>query len=151
MTKIELANSKKKFIVDDDIAWKVKCYSWYLETTTKGNQRICSRVDNKIISLARFIMGVKGLFDHKDRDIFNNQITNLRPATYSQNGTNKFYPTSNKYKGIQKIGNGKFKAKITVNYQQYPLGTFKTAEEAAKVYNETALKYFGEFAALNKL
>jgi hypothetical protein len=31
------------------------------------------------------------------------------------------------------------------------LGYFATEEEAAKVYNDAAIKYFGEFAWLNEL
>jgi hypothetical protein len=38
-----------------------------------------------------------------------------------------------------------------VNYKRIHLGYFKNKIDAAKVYNEAALKYHGEFSYLNKL
>jgi hypothetical protein len=43
-----------------------------------------------------------------------------------------------------------WRARICVNYKEIGLGFFSTPQEAAKAYNDAALKYFGEFAYLNE-
>jgi hypothetical protein len=42
-------------------------------------------------------------------------------------------------------------ALIGVKRKNIFLGVFRTREEAAQVYNQAAIKYFGEFACLNKI
>lgn len=54
------------------------------------------------------------------------------------------------YKGVSR-DRGRWRAYIRVNYKQIHLGNFRTKEEAARRYNEAALKYFGEFAELNEI
>lgn len=89
--------------------------------------------------------------DHKDGDRANDLISNLRGCTQQQNCANRTVViNSTGLKGVSKNGNG-FMAQITVEYKKRYLGTRKTKEEAASLYNEAAIKYFGEFASLNKL
>jgi len=85
--------------------------------------------------------------DHKDRNRTNNRIGNLRAATHAQNLANTGLWKSNTtgFRGVSRKRN-KFWARITVNRQHIHLGTFTTAEEAARAYNEAAFLYFGEFA-----
>jgi hypothetical protein len=45
----------------------------------------------------------------------------------------------------------KYRARIRVNTKLLHLGYFKTSREAAIAYNEAAIKYFGEYAYLNKI
>ena len=45
----------------------------------------------------------------------------------------------------------KFKAQININNKRTGLGYFENKIEAAKAYNEAAIKYYGEFANLNKI
>ena len=47
--------------------------------------------------------------------------------------------------------NKPFKVQIKANGTQIFIGTFKTAIDAARAYNNAAIKYFGESAHLNKI
>lgn len=92
--------------------------------------------------------------DHKDGDGLNNQRYNLRPATNSRNLANRGPQRNNTpgYKGVSYDKNrDKWFAQIKVMRKHINLGRFKTKEDAARAYNEAALKHFGEFAYLNPL
>lgn len=45
----------------------------------------------------------------------------------------------------------KWHASLWVNYRNIHLGYFSNKLDVAKVYNKNAIKYFGEFARLNKI
>jgi group I intron endonuclease len=55
----------------------------------------------------------------------------------------------NKYVGVRKRKGKTYSARIHYNGEEIYLGSFKTEENAAKAYNEAALKYYGEDAKLN--
>lgn len=87
--------------------------------------------------------------DHIDGNKLNNTDENLRRCTHQQNMVNRSSKT-NKFRGVFKIkGCSTFRARIKANQVQINLGHFKTQEDAARAYNEAAIKYFGEFARLN--
>lgn len=83
----------------------------------------------------------------------------LRLATHSENSRNtKKVKTKNKkvcssyYKGVSwSKREKKWKSYIRVGDKMKHLGYFKSEIDAAKVYNEAAIKYHGEFAYLNEL
>ena len=90
--------------------------------------------------------------DHKDHNGLNNQKSNLRECTRSQNITNalKRKKCSSKYKGVCYFkANKKWGAYATLNGKHTFLGLFKEEIDAAKKYDEVIVKYFGEFANLN--
>lgn len=88
--------------------------------------------------------------DHRDRNKANNAIDNLREATHSQNGANMpmHRRNSNGFKGVTKHQK-RFKASVMVCRKRLHLGVFYTAEQAARAYDEAAIKHFGEFALTN--
>lgn len=94
--------------------------------------------------------------DHIDRNTLNNQKLNLRVADLSQNGSNRTPKVNgtSKYLGVCRIKrkNGisvMWMAQIRKDNKNRYLGSFKTEEEAAKKYDEEAIKTHGEFANLN--
>lgn len=90
--------------------------------------------------------------DHRDRDGLNNRRDNLRICTQTQNHMNSkpYAGGTSEYKGVsRKKQNSKWLARITVNKRLIHLGYFQSEKEAAFVYNEAALKHFGEFARPN--
>jgi hypothetical protein len=92
------------------------------------------------------------MYDHKDRNHFNNQKENLRPCGYSQNCANvpKVHKGTSKYKGVSFCSQTKrWRAQIMRYRKQVNIGRFDTEEEAARAYDAKAVEIFGEFAFLN--
>jgi len=87
--------------------------------------------------------------DHIDGDTLNNQRHNIRNCTLSENLMNKKKYGPGKFKGVTFHPNGKWRARIQFEYEQYFLGYFNTEDEAAKAYNNMALILCGEYAVLN--
>lgn len=90
--------------------------------------------------------------DHINGNGLDNRRENLRLATNSQNLANKGAPISNTsgIKGVSRHGK-KWQAKIKGDGRQIHLGLFVDILDAARAYNEAALKYHGEFARLNTI
>lgn len=86
--------------------------------------------------------------DHKDGDKLNCRRGNLRPATRSQNNSNRRGWSRCGFKGVRKFA-GKYTARIQVDGRCVHLGTHDTAEDAARAYDAAAAKLHGEFARLN--
>ena len=107
----------------------------------------------KTILMHRAIMGVtdrKIQVDHRDGDGLNNQDDNLRVATNAENSRNRGKQKNNTsgFKGVSPYGK-KHRAYIRVDGKTIYLGSFSTAEEAARAYDAVAKKYHGPFASLN--
>lgn len=74
-----------------------------------------------------------GMLDHHDQDKGNNRISNLRPATKSQNALNTGLQANNTsgHKGVVwHKRDGKWLARITINKKHHHLGLFANVEEA---------------------
>lgn len=140
-------------------------WTWHT-TRTYGGKYYAKREERcpltgrkKAILLHREIMKApKGMdVDHINRNTLDNRKENLRLATRSQNRGNLPRSRNNTtgYRGVSYYNYPQTRKKpcwhasIGVNGTKVNLGYFKTAEEAAKAYDEAALKHFGEFATLN--
>ena len=153
MIKIRLSNSPKSFIIDNEDYGRVIKYKWYVGG--RNESTISTIINNVCILLNRYLLNYTGQLnvDHKDRNFLNNQKNNLRLATQSQNQANNFYTNNTSgYKGVcWKADRAKWYAQIRVNHQQINIGSFRDIKDAARAYNQAAIKHFGEFAWLNKI
>lgn len=149
-------------IIDIDDLDKVKQYRW---TINKQGNKFYARTKinvegskRKSVALHSIIMGAENLnkvyIDHCNRDSLNNCKSNLRICSILENNRNQAIRKDNKsgYKGVHwHKQHMKWYANISVNKKDIFLGLFKIKEEAARKYNEAAIKYFGEFAYLNSV
>lgn len=87
--------------------------------------------------------------DHINLKKDDNRITNLRPATRSQNHMNRRVYSNNKLglKGVHVSGK-KYRALIKKDGRQICLGLYRTPEEASKVFQEAAKSMHGEYSRL---
>jgi hypothetical protein len=111
----------------------------------------------RIVRLHRVVAARHGLvtageqIDHIDGDGLNNCRENLRLATNRQNAGNQRRQRNNTsgFKGVYWAKReGKWRARIGEGGRHH-LGYFDDSLEAARAYNEAALKHYGEFACLN--
>lgn len=89
--------------------------------------------------------------DHIDHNTLNNQRSNLRVCTVAENCRNSRKRNGlHLPKGVSFISRDqRYQAYIYVNGRRVYLGNYLDQREAAHAYNRAAIKYFGEFAALN--
>jgi hypothetical protein len=90
-----------------------------------------------------------GHLDHINGDPSDNRLTNLRPATSSQNGANSRKGVNNKsgFKGVSwHAQNQRWRARIMVGRRQIFLGLFADPAAAHTAYITAAKEYFGEYA-----
>lgn len=86
--------------------------------------------------------------DHIDNNRFNNNISNLRWATYQENNQNANISKANT-SGIKGVSfnknNNKWRASITIDGVKIHLGYFDKLEDAKKARIERANKAFGVY------
>ena len=89
--------------------------------------------------------------DHINHNGLDNRRGNLRLATaleQAHNQTARIDGSGCKGVSLRK-DNGLWRARITVDYKRMTLGHFASREEAQKVYDAAAKKYYGSFGFLN--
>lgn len=88
------------------------------------------------------------IIDHRDGDKLNNQRSNLRRVSQKENTHNsrKHSDGSSRYKGVSwDESKQRWRARI----QDTQIGRFLTEEEAARAYDQEAIRRFGAFARTN--
>lgn len=108
----------------------------------------------KKLYLHRVILGAKAgqVVDHRNGDGLDNRRVNIRIATDAQNNANKAAKSSTGFRGVIQVESGRFRASISDRNGKTKakvIGTFATAEEAARAYDRAAIERFGEFARMN--
>lgn len=162
MKEIPLNNGMVTLVDDGDYEMLARNKWQCAARSTKGlyyAYRMITRGGrSRNISMHRLIMGVtdpRVEIDHKDLNGLNNQKSNLRVATRSQNGANCrkcSKPTSSQFKGVYfRKNRNRWHARIKINGQRKSLGFYVNEEDAARAYNNAAVIAFGEFARLNQV
>jgi hypothetical protein len=93
----------------------------------------------------------KSCIDHIDRNRINNNIFNLRWASYSENGQNKSIHKNNSstVSGVSFEKNrNKWKVRITINGNQKHIGYYKDFDEAVQSRKEQEEIHYKEFRAI---
>ena len=144
-----------KAIIDSEDLEKVLPYKWHLVVARTGDKYVITYSNRREIGMSHIILDHpqdrNSLVDHINSNTLDNRKSNLRPCTHAQNIRNGIFPKGiSKYKGVYwcKL-HKKWRARIGIDYRRIHLGLFPIEEDAAKAYNEAAIKHFGEFARLN--
>ena len=159
MKEIQLTQGKVALVDDSDFEY-LNQFKWHVNK--QGNTYYVIRYKRTLLkkrvyeSMHRLIMKPdKGfVIDHLDGNGLNNQRNNIRICTVSQNSMNRNKTVKNKsgFKGvIWWERNSTWKAEIRLNKKKIYLGYYENIIDAAKAYNDGAIKYHGEFAKLNKI
>ena len=143
-----------RFVIDRTDYPLVSHYKWVANRA--GYFLASTGQRDEHIFLHRLIMNPPaGLYvDHIDGDKSNCRRSNLRICTKTENNRNVGLTSNNQsgYKGVHWAADrGKWRAEITVDRDHIRIGSFDSAEEAARAYDEYALFCFGEYAKTNKM
>ena len=151
MKLIPLTQGKFAQVDDTDYEY-LSQFNWYV--WNNGGRFYARRYSNgKTIFMHREILNIQSAdlyADHKDHNCLNNQRSNLRIATKTENNKNKtsHKNSASKYLGVSKCNKG-WRARITVDGENKHLGVFLLEKDAALAYDEAAIVIHGEFANLN--
>ncbi len=154
MKTIKLTQGKVTLIDDIDYEY-LNQFNWCAARCRNGFRAMRSLpIDGKwktlfIYTVIAERMGIDTkLIDHKDGNPLNNQRSNLRSATNSQNLHNHG-ANSNNTTGVKGVCvfRGKYRARIQVRCKQHHLGDFDTIAEAERVIVAKRIEMVGEFAA----
>lgn len=160
MKTIELTNGMKVLVDDEDydflMQWKWNPYKRKSDNTTYAARTLHeNRKSVYVIRMHRVIMKIDDpnvVIDHMDHNGLNNQKSNLRVCAQKFNSKNTSSRTnsSSKYLGVGwDSKRGKWKAKMRSNGKEIFIGRFDSEIDAAKAYDEAAIKHHGEFANPN--
>lgn len=146
-----------KFAIVDDADFEyLNRWGWFAFRAGKTWYAIRNLPDRQQLRMHAVLLPPKsGCYpDHKDRNGLNNQRSNLRLATKSQNAANCGMHIDNKsgYKCVCWHKRAKkWIVTIRESGKQLYLGLFHSKLVAARVYDEAAVRVYGEYAATNKI
>lgn len=149
------SDSKRNLLVmvDDEDYDVLSKYNWQVD---KYNSVASHKTDKGRILIHRYIMNPSSTeeIDHIDGNRLNNQKSNLRICSSSQNKMN-IGPRKDNKSGLKGVSlhkkTNKWGVRIMVEGKYKHIGLFLNKEDAAIAYNTEALKSFKEFAWLNKV
>lgn len=141
-------------IVDYDMLPILKQFTWhvkpnrkslYVHTTVKVGSKSTS------ISMHRLLCGLPSSeIDHINRNGLDNRLANLRFCSKGENQRNRVRKNTHGYRGVYKHKDSpNYAVQIQIAGKKYSERGFKTAEEAARRYDELSKEHHGEFGIRN--
>jgi hypothetical protein len=154
-------------MVDDEDYDYLMQWIWYASVKKRNVYARRGKTTNGSASMHRLLMNPSSdkQVDHIDHNGLNNQKSNLRICTHSENQRNRrtLKKVTSKYMGVSMHKEERvsregrawtyilWHAQLNVHQKAVYSKYFKTEIEAALAYNEAAIKYHGEFATINKI
>ena len=148
-------HGEKKVLVDDldyeylnQFTWCAHKIGGKFYAIRKVQRNITMLMHREVVGNSAYLL----LVDHIDGNGLNNQSSNLRVATHSENLCNRKSVKGSKspYKGVGWVSSHKlWRASIQKDKKQTILGYFKDDKDAAIAYDKAAKELHGEFAYLN--
>lgn len=150
-------------MVPDEFFYELSKHKWSAfkcghTTYARRNAPKIKGERHKVILMHRVILNApKGIkVDHKDGNGLNNLLDNIRLAPKGANEMNRTILKSNKsgYKGVHWCNfTGRWRVQIWCDNKKYEIGRFDKdcILDAARAYNEAAIRLHGEFASLNEI
>ena len=143
--------------VDADMVPFVAARTWCRSSTggyayTRKARGAQGSTDLVRVKLHRLVVGApdRVVVDHINGDVLDNRRVNLRTCTVAENTRNRSpLRAKSGYKGVFRKKNGRYFASIVCDMKTHYLGSFGCAVEAAKAYDEAAIRLHGAFAVLN--
>jgi hypothetical protein len=151
MTQLDIAGGRVVLLSPEDID-RVAAHHWHgvpARNTVYARYQDSSK---KVTLMHRLILdaGPGQIVDHINGDGLDNRRENLRLVTAAQNNHNRRPQGALPFKGVYKAkGRTRYRASMTIGDRRLNLGSYSTAEEAARAYDAAAVSAFGEFAWLN--
>ncbi len=163
MRTIQLTRVKVTVVDDADYIW-LSQWSWQAQECGDGQRWYAVRTiwngpqESHQLKMHREILGLPlgdpRYGDHRNGDGLDNQRDNLRVSDAALNAYNRRL-NANSTSGYKGVSLKKWRrseswiAQIQSDGTKIHLGSFETAEAAARAYDMAAMKYHGEFAKLN--
>jgi hypothetical protein len=159
MKKIKLTQGKFALVDDEDFEALSK-HNWHVgynapnQFYAKRWGKVCEKRNGQIL-MHREIMKTPDELqvDHINGNKLDNRKCNLRNCTHAQNQMNKAKAknASSKFKGVRwDKKKNIWSVELRISGEIIHIGRYHNQIEAARAYDESAKKYHGEFAYLNK-
>lgn len=145
---------RSAFVSDEDYEL-VAQHRWCVASGGRYAATAVKKIDGTktLVAMHTMLTGFSKV-DHINHNGLDNQRSNLREASTSDNAKNKRkkLSASSRFKGVS-WDSSKKRWRVLIkpdsSSSQQHLGYFKVEELAAKAYDDAARKLYGEFAALN--
>lgn len=160
---VEIELTQGYVAIVDPVDMDLMDLSWSISSSKRYAQRMVFRDGRRSTCLLHRMILERKLgrslssnehVDHINRNGLDNQRSNLRLASRSENAQNSKLRSTNTsgYTGVHKFEqNGHWRSQIYKDGADIKLGSFATEIDAAIAYNHAALRLFGSHAKFNNI